>query len=139
LLSFSNFGSTRHALTEKVRNAVRIIHQREPSLVMDGEMQADTAVVPEIIEETYPFSSLRGGANVFIFPDLAAGNIAYKLLNRIGSCEVIGPILMGTSRPVHVLQRGAEVNDIVNVAAIAAVDAQEAARRRRQTAPDASQ
>ncbi len=129
MLSFSNFGSTRHALSEKVRDAVRIIHQREPSLVVDGEMQADTAVVPEIIEGTYPFSSLKGGANVLIFPDLEAGNIAYKLLNRIGNCEVIGPILMGTSKPVHVLQRGAEVNEIVNVAAIAVVDAQEAALR----------
>ncbi len=129
MLSFSNFGSTRHALSEKVRNAVRIVHQREPSLVIDGEMQADTAVAPEILAETYPFSSLQGGANVLVFPDLGAGNIAYKLLNRIGNCEVIGPILMGTSKPVHVLQRGAEVNEIVNVAAIAVVDAQEALRR----------
>ena len=129
MLSFSNFGSTRHPLAEKVRNAVRIVHQLAPSLVVDGEMQADTAVVPEIIAGTYPCSSLKGGANVLIFPDLGAGNIAYKLLNRIGDCEVIGPILMGTSKPVHVLQRGAEVNDIVNVAAVAVVDAQEASRR----------
>ena len=129
MLSFSNFGSTRHPLSEKVRRAVGLIREREPSLVVDGEMQADTAVAPEIIDGTYPFSSLKGGANVLIFPDLEAGNIAYKLLNRIGNCEVIGPILMGTSKPVHVLQRGAEVNEIVNVAAIAAVDAQEASRR----------
>jgi malate dehydrogenase (oxaloacetate-decarboxylating)(NADP+) len=92
-------------------------------------MQADTAVVPGIIDETYPFSTLKGGANVLVFPNLEAGNIAYKLLARIGGCEVIGPILMGTSKPVHVLQRGAEVNDIVNVAAIAAVDAQECLKR----------
>ncbi len=129
MLSFSNFGSTRHPLADKVRNAVRIVHQLAPSLVVDGEMQADTAVVPEIIAGTYPCSSLQGGANVLIFPDLGAGNIAYKLLNRIGDCEVIGPILMGTSKPVHVLQRGAEVNEIVNVAAVAVVDAQEASRR----------
>ena len=129
MLSFSNFGSTRHSLADKVRRAVELLHQREPSLIVDGEMQADTAVVPEIIAETYPFSVLKGGANVLIFPTLEAGNIAYKLLARIGGCEVIGPILTGTSKPVHVLQRGAEVNDIVNVAAIAVVDAQAVAKR----------
>ena len=132
MLSFSNFGSTRHPLAEKVRRAVELVKQREPGLMVDGEMQADTAVVPEIIEEDYPFSCLKGGANVLIFPDLEAGNIAYKLLNRIGGCEVIGPILMGMSRPVHVLQRGAEVNEIVNMAAIAVVDAQEACARNAQ-------
>ncbi len=129
MLSFSNFGSTRHGLSEKVRRAAELVKAREPGLMVDGEMQADTAVVPEIIEEDYPFSRLKGGANVLIFPDLEAGNIAYKLLNRIGGCEVIGPILMGMSRPVHVLQRGAEVNEIVNMAAIAVVDAQEACVR----------
>ena len=126
LLSFSNFGSTRHPLAEKVRRAVELVRQREPGLMVDGEMQADTAVVPEIIEQTYPFSTLKGGANVLIFPNLEAGNVAYKLLARIGGAEPIGPILMGLSRPVHVLQRGAEVNDIVNIAAIAVVDAQDA-------------
>jgi malate dehydrogenase (oxaloacetate-decarboxylating)(NADP+) len=126
LLSFSNFGSTRHPLAEKVRKAVELVRLREPGLMVDGEMQADTAVVAEIIEQTYPFSTLKGGANVLIFPNLEAGNIAYKLLARIGGAEPIGPILMGLSRPVHVLQRGAEVNDIVNIAAIAVVDAQEA-------------
>jgi malate dehydrogenase (oxaloacetate-decarboxylating)(NADP+) len=126
MLSFSNFGSTRHALSEKVRRAVEIVQEREPGLMVDGEMQADTAVVPEIIEEDYPFSTLKGGANVLIFPNLEAGNIAYKLLARIGEAEVIGPILTGVPRPIHVLQRGAEVNDIVNIAAIAVVDAQEA-------------
>lgn len=135
MLSFSNFGSTRHPLAEKVRRAVELVKQREPGLMIDGEMQADTAVVPEIIEEDYPFSCLKGGANVLIFPDLEAGNIAYKLLNRIGGCEVIGPILMGMSRPVHVLQRGAEVNEIVNMAAIAVVDAQEACARKPAAVP----
>lgn len=130
MLSFSNFGSTRHPLAEKVRRAVELVQRQEPGLIIDGEMQADTAVTPEIIEEEYVFSRLRGGANVLIFPDLEAGNIAYKLLNRIGGCEVIGPILMGMSQPVHVLQRGAEVNEIVNMAAIAVVDAQEACARR---------
>ncbi len=125
LLSFSNFGSTRHPLAEKVRRAVEMLHQRAPGMMVDGEMQADTAVVPEIIAETYPFSLLKGGANVLIFPNLEAGNVAYKLLARIGGAEAVGPILMGLSRPVHVLQRGAEVRDIVNMAAIAVVDAQE--------------
>ncbi|MDW8129907.1 MAG: NADP-dependent malic enzyme [Bryobacterales bacterium] len=130
MLSFSNFGSTRHPLAEKVRRAVELVRQREPELIVDGEMQADTAVTPEILEEDYPFSRLKGAANVLIFPDLEAGNIAYKLLNRIGGCEVIGPILMGMSRPIHVLQRGAEVNEIVNMSAIAVVEAQEACARR---------
>ena len=125
LLSFSNFGSTRHPLAEKVARAVKLVRDREPGLMVDGEMQADTAVTPEIIERDYPFSSLKGGANVLVFPNLEAGNVAYKLLARIGGAEAIGPILMGMSHPVHVLQRGAEVNDIVNVAAIAVVDAQE--------------
>jgi len=124
MLSFSNFGSVRHPLADKVKRAVEMVHKREPNLIIDGEMQADTAVVPEILDETYPFSVLKGGANVLIFPNLESGNIAYKLLMRIGGAEAIGPILMGLTRPVHVLQRGAEVNDIVNMAAIAVVDAQ---------------
>ncbi len=125
MLSFSNFGSTRHALSDKVRRAVEIVRHRAPGLVIDGEMQADTAVSPEILEATYPFSPLKGGANVLIFPNLESGNVAYKLLAKLGNAELIGPILMGLSKPVHVLQRGAEVNDIVNVTAIAVVDAQE--------------
>jgi malate dehydrogenase (oxaloacetate-decarboxylating)(NADP+) len=125
LLSFSNFGSTRHPLAEKVARAVALVRERAPELMVDGEMQADTAVVPEIIEHDYPFSTLKGGANVLIFPNLEAGNVAYKLLARIGGAEAFGPILMGMSKPIHVLQYGAEVNDIVNVAAIAVVDAQE--------------
>jgi len=125
MLSFSNFGSTRHPLAEKVRRAVDLVRQRAPGLMIDGEMQADTAVVPHIIDETYPFSTLKGGANVLVFPNLEAGNIAYKLLQRIGGAELVGPLLTGLSKPVHVLQRGSEVNDIVHVAAVAVVDAQE--------------
>ncbi len=125
MLSFSNFGSTPHPLAEKVRRAVELVHKTNPELMIDGEMMADTAVVPEIIAETYPFSSLHGGANVLIFPDLTSANTCYKLLARIGGEETIGPILMGMSKPVHVLQRGAEVEEIVNIAAIAVVDAQE--------------
>ncbi len=130
MLSFSNFGSSRHPLSEKVRTAVKIAQQLAPELIIDGEMQADTAVDASIIESTYPFSSIKGGANVLIFPNLEAGNVAYKLLSRIGGAEAVGPILMGLSKPVHVLQREAQVNDIVNVAAIAMVDAQECATRR---------
>jgi malate dehydrogenase (oxaloacetate-decarboxylating)(NADP+) len=129
MLSFSNFGSTQHPLSAKVRRAVDIVRQREPWLMIDGEMQADTAVVPGLIEETYPFSTLKGGANVLVFPNLEAGNIAYKLLAHLGGAQIIGPILMGISKPAHVLQRGAGVDDVVNMATIAVVDAQDAAKR----------
>jgi malate dehydrogenase (oxaloacetate-decarboxylating)(NADP+) len=131
MLSFANFGSTKHPLSEMVQRAVHLVQQTDPTLMIDGEMMADTAVVPEIIEETYPFSNLKGGANVLIFPDLTSANTCCKLLQRIGSAETIGPILMGMSKPVHVLQRGAEVEEIVNMAAIAVVDAQETEGRRK--------
>ncbi len=125
MLSFSNFGSAEHELSLKVKEATEIVKKKDPSLMVDGEMQADTAVVPEIIEKDFPFSSLQGGANVLIFPNLASGNIAYKLLMRLGGAEAIGPILIGLQKSVHVLQRGCEVNDIVNMTAIAVVEAQE--------------
>ncbi|HET56291.1 MAG TPA: phosphate acetyltransferase [Ignavibacteria bacterium] len=125
MLSFSNFGSAKHPLSDKVKHAVSIVKQRRPDIIVDGEMQADTAVVPSIIEEVFPFSSLKGGANVLIFPDLAAGNIAYKLLARLTDATVIGPILMGLNKPIHVLQRGATVDDIINMAAIAVVEAKD--------------
>ena len=128
MLSFSNFGSVKHPAAEKVRRAVALLHEREPALQVDGEMQADTAVVERILTKTYPFAKLRSAANVLIFPSLDAANIAYKLLDRIGGAQAIGPILVGMAQPVHVLQRGAEVNDIVNMAVIAAVDAQEHGR-----------
>ncbi|MFN3928784.1 MAG: NADP-dependent malic enzyme [Thermoflexus sp.] len=126
MLSFSNFGSTRHPLAEKVRQAVEIVRQRRPDILIDGEMQADTAVVPEIIEERYPFSRVKD-ANVLVFPDLEAANVSYKLLQRLGNAQAIGPILLGMGKPVHVLQTGDEVQDIVFIAAIAALDAQERA------------
>jgi malate dehydrogenase (oxaloacetate-decarboxylating)(NADP+) len=122
LLSFSNFGSTPHPITDKVRKAVEIIRSREPDFAVDGEMQADTAVVPEIIDDRYPFSRVRD-ANVLVFPSLEAANIAYKLLARLGNAQAIGPILLGVGAPVHVLQTGDEVRDIVNIAAIAVLDA----------------
>ena len=94
-----------------------------PELIIDGEMQADTAVVPDILEKTFPFTNIKGGANVLVFPSLDAANIAYKLMARIGQATVIGPILMGMNKPVHVLQRGATVDDIYNMTAIAVVEA----------------
>lgn len=123
MLSFSTFGSSRHPLAAKVAQATELVRQRRPDLVVEGEMMADAAVTPEMLGD-YPFCRLTGPANVLIAPSLEAGNIAYKLLWRIGGCEVIGPILMGFARPVHVLQRGCEVNDIVHMAALAVVEAQ---------------
>ncbi|WP_129127523.1 NADP-dependent malic enzyme [Geomonas oryzae] len=123
MLSFANFGSVHHALTQKVKRAVEIVKDRDPGLEIDGEMQADTAVTPELLSN-YTFSTLTGAANILIFPDLNSGNICYKLLHRLGGAEAIGPLLMGMKKPVHVLQRGDDVATIVNMAAIAVVDAQ---------------
>jgi len=124
MISFSNFGSTRHPAVDKVREAVRIIHSRRPSLECDGEMQADTAVLPEFLKEDYPWVGLTGPANILVFPELQSANAAYKLVWRLAKADAIGPILMGLGKPVHVLQRGVEVADIVNMAAFAVVDAQ---------------
>jgi malate dehydrogenase (oxaloacetate-decarboxylating)(NADP+) len=124
MLSFSNFGSVRHPDAEKVARAVKLLRQRDPTLMVDGEMQADTALNPDLLSHDYPFSTLGGRANVLIFPNLSAGNIAYKLLDHLGGATAIGPILVGMNRPVHVLERGAEVQEIVNMAAVAVVDAQ---------------
>jgi malate dehydrogenase (oxaloacetate-decarboxylating)(NADP+) len=123
MLSFSNFGSVHSPLTLKVKKAVEIVKQLAPELEIDGEMQADTAVTPELLGN-YTFSTLSGPANIMIFPDLNSGNICYKLLHHLGGAEAIGPILMGMKKPVHVLQRGDDVANIVNMAAIAVVDAQ---------------
>ena len=123
MLSFSNFGSAKYPESVKVKQAVDIVKKLRPDLIVEGEMQADTATVPDIIEKDFPFSNLKGGANVLIFPDLNSGNIAYKLMARIGQATVIGPVLMGMQKPVHVLQRGATVDDIINMTAIAVVEA----------------
>jgi malate dehydrogenase (oxaloacetate-decarboxylating)(NADP+) len=124
MLSFSNFGSVRHPEAEKVARAVEILRERHPGLVVDGEMQADTALNESIQAERYPFMALREQANVLVFPNLAAGNIAYKLLEHLGGATAIGPILVGMRRPVHILEQGADVQDIVNMAAVAVIDAQ---------------
>jgi malate dehydrogenase (oxaloacetate-decarboxylating)(NADP+) len=124
MLSYSNFGSNDDPNTVKVRHAVEIAKTRWPELIIDGEMQADTAVEPTVAQETYPFSRIQGDANVLVCPDLDSANIAYKLLWRLGKVEAIGPILAGIHAPVHVLQRGVEVPDIVNMAAICVLKAQ---------------
>jgi malate dehydrogenase (oxaloacetate-decarboxylating)(NADP+) len=125
MLSYSNFGSVRNEGTAKIRDAVDQLHADSTvDFPVDGEMQADTAVVEEIVDSTYGFSDLDGPANVLIFPNLEAGNIVYKLLQRLGGAEAIGPMLVGMDKPIHVLQRGDEVKDIVNLAGVAVVDAQ---------------
>ncbi|REJ74633.1 MAG: NADP-dependent malic enzyme [Acidobacteria bacterium] len=125
MLSFSNFGSNQHPSARKVQRATAIVQSQRPELEIDGEMQADTAVLQSILDERYPWSRLRRPANVLVFPELQSANIAYKLLWRLADAEAIGPVLLGVDRPVHVLQRGVEVADIVNMAAICAVDALE--------------
>ncbi|MGH7724715.1 MAG: NADP-dependent malic enzyme [Candidatus Eiseniibacteriota bacterium] len=125
LLSFSNFGSVAHARSRKVAHAVEILHRIEPGLMVDGEMQVQTALEPDFRHEAFPFSTLVGRANVLVFPDLESGNVAYQLLSHLGGGEAVGPILTGMRRPVHVLQTGFDVEDVVNMTAIAALDAQE--------------
>ena len=120
-LSFSNFGSTPHSLSDKVQRAVELTKARRPDLQVDGEMQADTAVVAEIIEDRYPFSTVKD-ANVLVFPSLESANIAYKLLARLGKAKAIGPILLGMGAPVHVLQTGDDVNTIVQIASVSVMD-----------------
>ena len=125
-LSYSNFGSVDNEGTRKPREAARMLRE-DPAVdfPVDGEMQADTAVVEDILTGTYDFAELEDPANVLIFPNLEAGNIGYKLLQRLGGADAIGPMLVGMDEPVHVLQRGDEVKDIVNLAGVAVVDAQE--------------
>jgi malate dehydrogenase (oxaloacetate-decarboxylating)(NADP+) len=125
MLSFSNFGSNKHPAARKVRRAVEIVTAREPDLEIDGEMQADTAVFEKILEENYSWSRLKHPANVLIFPELQSANIAYKLIWRLAGAEAIGPVLLGMAKPIHVLQSGLEVFDIVNMTALCVTDAQD--------------
>ena len=129
MLSFSNFGTSPELRTDRIEEAITIARELDPDLIIDGPMQADTALVPDIQEE-YPFMSFEGAANVLICPNLASANIAYKLLQRIAGAEMTGPILEGLSKPAHVLQRGDSVREVVHMAAICAVDAQRHARQR---------
>ncbi|MBD3403388.1 NADP-dependent malic enzyme [candidate division GN15 bacterium] len=124
MLSFSNFGSAPSDQAKKVARATQLVKERKPNLIIDGEMQADTALNADYREQYFPFSSLKDAANVFIFPSLNAGHISYKLLKELGEMTAVGPILMGFSKPVHILLRTQEVNEIVDMTAIAVVDAQ---------------
>ena len=125
MLSYSNFGSSDSAEAILVRNAVAKLKATHPELIVDGEMQASVAFNQELMKENYPFSALVNETpNVFIFPNLSAGNIAYNLLQEIGGAEAIGPILLGLNKPVHVLQLGSTVRQIVNMVAISVVEAQ---------------
>jgi malate dehydrogenase (oxaloacetate-decarboxylating)(NADP+) len=124
MLSFSNFGSIDHPVTQKVRHAIEIVRDKKPDLIIDGEMQGDAAVMPEIIRELFPFSRLKNGANVLIFPELQSANIAMNLLKRLGGAESIGPIAIGLNSPIHVIRKTATVEEIVRLTAIAVVNAQ---------------
>ncbi|UII33326.1 NADP-dependent malic enzyme [Fulvivirga ulvae] len=125
VLSYSNFGSSKGEIPEKVQQAVKLAKQKFPELIIDGDIQANVALDTKIQQNNYPFSELaEKGANTLIFPNLAAGNIAYKLLMEIGGAEAIGPILLGMKKPVHILQLGSSVREIINMTAIAVVDAQ---------------
>ncbi len=124
MLSFSNFGSARAPESIKVAKATELVKKMAPELIVDGEVQADAALMPDYMKQRYPFSTLKEAANVFIFPDLNSGNIAYKIAQRMGGLDAIGPILMGLAKPVHVLHPTLDVNEIVDMAAIAVVDAQ---------------
>jgi malate dehydrogenase (oxaloacetate-decarboxylating)(NADP+) len=127
MLSYSNFGSAQGDIPVKMAKATALAKERYPDLIIEGEMQANVAINDEIQKEIYPFSQLiNRRANTLIFPDLASGNIAYKLLSELGNAEAIGPILLGMNKPVHILQLGSSIREIVNMVAIAVVDAQTA-------------
>ena len=131
MLSYSNFGSSKEPTAQKIRKAVSYIHDNYPHVVVDGELQADFALNPEMLAKEFPFSKLNGKkANVLIFPNLESANITYKLLKEVDKAESLGPIILGFSKPVHVLQLGASVDEMVNMAALAVVDAQEKERRK---------
>jgi malate dehydrogenase (oxaloacetate-decarboxylating)(NADP+) len=129
MLAFSSFGSVRHPIAERVARAVRLVQSWRPSLIVDGEMHLEVAVVEDLAREQHPHSRILGDANVLIFPDLTSGNIGYQLARRIGRAEVIGPILMGMRHPVNVLTPGTTAADIVSVAAITAVAADHLEKR----------
>jgi len=125
MLSYSNFGSSDGESPDKVRKAVDYLHKNHPDLIVDGEVQANFAVNKNLLKEQFPFSNLIDkNVNTLIFPNLSSGNIAYKLMQELGGAELTGPILLGLKKPVHVLPLGCSVNEIINLATIAVVDAQ---------------
>ncbi|MCB0436158.1 MAG: NADP-dependent malic enzyme, partial [Mangrovimonas sp.] len=126
MISFANFGSSISPRASKVKDAVALLHEQEPDLIVDGELQTDFALNSELLEEKFPFSKLAGKkVNTLIFPNLDSANITYKLMKELNKVESIGPIMMGMRKPVHVLQFGSSVDEIVNMTAIAVVDAQQ--------------
>ncbi|MBW8242101.1 NADP-dependent malic enzyme [Muricauda oceani] len=132
LLSYANFGSSNHPHAKKVREAVRILHERNPDLVVDGEIQTDFALDPEMSDKNFPFSKISGKkVNTFIFPNLESANITYKLLKGLNKADSIGPIMVGLTKAAHILQLGASVDEMVNMAAVAVIDAQEREKRRK--------
>jgi malate dehydrogenase (oxaloacetate-decarboxylating)(NADP+) len=135
MLSYSNFGSSSHLNALKVRKAVEIVHAKNPNLLVDGELQSDFALNMELLQSKFPFSKLAGKkVNTLIFPNLESGNITYKLLKELHKSESIGPIIMGLSKAVHIVQLGASVNEIVNMTAIAVIDVQERQKRKNSKA-----
>jgi len=124
LLSFSNFGAARSPAAAKMAEATRLLHELEPDLEADGEMMAETALTPELLKEGFPYSRLKGQANVLIFPDLASANIGYQLVKCLAGAQVYGPMIVGTAKPVHILRRDVGVQDVIDMAVVAAVDAQ---------------
>ncbi|MGY3212626.1 phosphotransacetylase [Mucilaginibacter sp. HD30] len=125
VISYSNFGSTDGRIPEKTAEVVRVIREKHPDIVIDGEMQVNFALNPKLLEENFDFSTLKDApANTLVFPNLESGNVAYKILQELGEAEAVGPILLGLNKPVHVLQMGSTVREIVNMVNIAVIDAQ---------------
>jgi malate dehydrogenase (oxaloacetate-decarboxylating)(NADP+) len=130
MISYANFGSSKNPTAKKVKEAVEILHKSNPDMVIDGELQTDFALNPEMLRENFPFSKLAGKkVNALIFPNLDSANSNYKLLKELNSVESIGPIMLGMKKPVHILQLGASVEEIVNMSAVSVVDAQQKERQ----------